>query len=223
MTLTWDPSDVPAPGMALQEITADGTDLAGGVCVNMSATGEVTLGAGSTRYFRIVGRLEFVLDLKKGWNLVSVPIEPENPDPDVVFASADREERGSNNPGHSVIYTGNVWEWDPEAQDIDKDVMMIRALHGYWIHLTKAQQITVYGLPPATTVLRFVVGWNIVGPANAMDFPDLDELPGPAWWLKGKGLGNPQYDATLWLEPGLGYWILAEEPVDVDMGGRTGE
>jgi hypothetical protein len=34
---------------------------------------------------------------------------------------------------------------------------------GYWLHVSEACSLTVYGLPPGTTQIQLRAGWNLLG------------------------------------------------------------
>lgn len=75
------------------------------------------------------GSVSVDIELERGWNMVSVPIIPDDPAAEVVFADAE------------VVY----W-WDPATKgyvcnpDIDPR-------YGYWVAAIEPMTITVTGQP----------------------------------------------------------------------------
>lgn len=73
--------------------------------------------------------VSFDVELQPGWNMVSVPLYPDNPSAAVVFADAEA-----------------VYWWNPVTKSYvyNPDIVPGR---GYWVASLSAQTITVSGEP----------------------------------------------------------------------------
>ena len=100
------------------------------------------------------------LTLYNGWNLISMPINPTDPNPESVFA---------DNAGK--VFIGNVWGYDiiQEGQTVPttNKISNVRGGKGYWVYSNRPVPVslTIKG----STVLNSLdlrVGWNLVGPTT---------------------------------------------------------
>ena len=164
------------------------------------------------------------LALQPGWNLVSIPLHPLNPDPQAVLASL-----GSN---YDIVYAWNgpTQSWlvfDRTAPAPVNTLTSMDCTHGYWIHITasSAVQLDVMGTTPSTTNISLSPGWNLVGyPASsAGSLPDVlkDHGVGTNFsmvfayhayetgleWKIFDPLAPPDVNTLKSLTPGWGYWI----------------
>jgi len=168
--------------------------------------------------------------VKAGWNLISLPVQPKNPDPLVVFDGfyIDAMLYRWDNPTQSLICFS---EWDELFGSVNVS-------DGYWLQTDTAGAI-IYepadGDPPATPSIHIPrTGWSIIGcPSTtprdwnmtevsnglttvpivtARDLHWLDTIC--YWWentggsgsLKTLGLDDDWTDATV-LQPWHGYWL----------------
>lgn len=151
---------------------------------------------------------EFELSLSEGWNLVSVPIEPDNPSVTAVFGDAVR---------------GPVWAWDGDhyraAEDISPAV-------GYWVYGIEGLDAEVGGVRTVTGTLASVTataltpGWHLVGPVlsdggtTSLPLPlatvPRDISPSAVWQYGGNG-----YEARAELDMGAGAWIWLDDHASV--------
>ncbi len=168
------------------------------------------------------------LSLKKGWNLISLPLEPINASPLAVFSECiEQGNYISNNlfrlePGHGYD------KWTPEN---NYDMQTGR---GYWLLLQHECNVSYKGVP-ANTSIRLRQGWNLIGfPANDLNlspiyWPNVTVSNGTttlsvgqaavAGWLQptlyyydsnhGYKAVSLDSDDEQWIEPGHGYWILS--------------
>lgn len=163
----------------------------------------------------------FNLSLGVAWNLISVPIEPDDPATTAIFddgARRDREDTGLRERGGGVLYTGSVWNWDPALVPPSYvAATQIEALTGYWVYLNDAPDtdIRILGKPPASgsKSKNLLPGWNLVGPASEIDTPTDPALSGPVWWWNGI-----HYEAASRLYPGRGYWFFSTEAITLELG-----
>ena len=193
-----------------------GTPLAG-TSVDMNSTGQLTVSATGASYFVITQAYQtFALGLKPGWNLISLPLEPQDTAAGLVLsATASREGEPAQelrDGKRGVVYSGDVWQWDPTAHPPQYvKATDLHALTGYWVFAPAAAGVTVRGLPPTATSLPLTVGWNLVGPPTEMDSPSSALIVPPAWWWDGQ-----RYRSGSRLYPGLGYWFFAPSGTNWD-------
>jgi hypothetical protein len=204
LTLIWDPAALPRTGLQLEEtyVAANyrGSRVATVTTVDMSATPSLYIAPGNTRTLVITPILtEFQIDLWQGWNLISLPIEPDDTSLDSVLSGVD--------------CWGPVWLWDPSLNSGDgsyADATEIHAEIGYWIYAQCATTLVVVGSSPENTGVSLVAGWNLVGVQEQMILPEAASLATPFWyWVEAlRYEGAYVGDA---LVPGYGYWVEATE------------
>jgi len=173
------------------------------------------------------------IPLYPGYNLLSLPEEPPDPDPAAVFAPID----GSYVEvfAHDVCDTTDEDGWqryvptDPAASDLlDVDPTM-----GLWIEATAPAVLPSDGTLPATTSWQLCTGWNLIGFPAAQPRPVRSALQS----IDGKYVRIFGYDASdaddpweIWdanvpdwandlreLRPGFGYWLLVTEDVTLEI------
>ncbi|MDI6828532.1 MAG: PQQ-binding-like beta-propeller repeat protein [Armatimonadota bacterium] len=174
--------------------------------------------------------------INPGWNLISIPIEPANPNPLVVFRNVDID--------------GKLYRWDNESTSfIPYDLWDVETFgiispdEGYWFYTDMPVTIKCAGTQPSAD--RYIklaqkssapIQWNIIGypfsiaqeisncrvhNPNASD-PKIRVfveavasgwLSGTFWWwdsasgsLRTVGLSDEWPDTTQ-LEPWRGYWV----------------
>jgi len=154
--------------------------------------------------------------LGEDWNLMSLPLIPNDPDIEVVLASV-------------IANVGIVWHYDAATGTWSSYIpggppptlTTMNDGKGYWMEMTASDVLTVDGvelpLPPQTPPTYDVVaGWNLIGfkstsPRTAGDY--LAAIDGKYTIMYGYASGVffvVQRDDLL--QPGLGYWIAVTEP-----------
>ena len=120
--------------------------------------------------FESIQRGDFVLNLVTGWNAISLPADPIDPNIDAVFADpAIQAVIGWDTQGWRVAVRRNgVWE----ANDTFGTLTSVRARYGYWVKSSAfvSQRISlrgpVYradGAVPRLADIPTETGWNFVG------------------------------------------------------------
>jgi len=132
------------------------------------------------------------LSLNEGWNLVSLPVDPDDPDPGAVFPPAICEA---------------VYEYDTVAGYAAPTT--IASKKGYWVKALHQKTLTIPGTRPVDTSVSLAAGWNLVGVVG----PDAGQL----WQL----IPTEAFCTAIWeyLPPygvprdhcneGRGFWIKA--------------
>ena len=139
------------------------------------------------------------IDLKAGWNMVSVPMAmfPSNSAPSTVFS------------GSVAVYA-----WNPVTKSYETPTTVVPEC-GYWVAVTTDNTITVTGTPVTEWESSLTSGWNMVGSVcgNPVAVADLttDVTPDPLvrgaiynWNPTGKS-----YIPASEIAEGLGYWVAA--------------
>ena len=238
--LSWNAAGMPASSASALTITqmrrrSDGyyESVAGStVTVRGAGSGEIVLDANKLnalqsdengqRYvvFRVtIGAPDSMstITLKKGWNIIALPLTPMNSDVDDVFAA-----------GGVKLYSGSIWEYVGGRYVAARN---IAATRGYWLYSKVDTTVNVYGTTE-TSSISLAEGWNIVGPVYEIaNFVDAYKTDYPEVYKKiAKQEGNAEYpelyefdvnDGGYKLVPnykmqvGKGYWLKATEAVEL--------
>jgi hypothetical protein len=136
--------------------------------------------------------IEMSLDLMTGWNMVSLPLVPENRSVEALF------------PGNVGVFT---WTGNDSYERTDT----LQIGYGYWLALLEPQRFVLSGIPAIHYTREIITGWNMIGggafPADTTalrDHPEGIILPQTPWWYDP---GQGAYLRSEILEPGRGYWI----------------
>lgn len=137
---------------------------------------------------------EIQIPLKAGWNMVSVPVIPDDNAVSAVFPVA-----------------AAVYAWEPARNaHIVPDV--IQPHRGYLVAAAEDVTVSVEGVPVATWTGNVTAGWNLIGSvftgstvATLNDDPDGSVEPFACWW---DPVGRSYVYATD-IEPGKGYFVAA--------------
>ena len=147
---------------------------------------------------------DFTLELVPGWNLVSVPIAPDDPSPGAVFQGRIQ---------------GTVWEYAPD-QGCYAEAAEIQPGQGYWVYVPVRPDRAEEPLPPLTvagsavrsSTVSLGAGWNLLGPVSYEPYAALPipltvesgarDCTGPVWIWR-----DLRYHATDSLPCGAGAWV----------------
>ena len=140
------------------------------------------------------------LALKAGWNMVSVPVVPEDTSRAAVFPPADVV----------AVYTWNPSQKSYEVPDtIEPEV-------GYWVAVATDRTITVTGTPVTEWDSSLTTGWNMVGSVcgDPVLVTDLVDDPTPSIVRSAIYSWNPtnkSYATASQIAEGLGYWVATTQ------------
>jgi hypothetical protein len=124
----------------------------------VSATGTIDVQGGED-----YGMTEVTLTLVKGWNLLNIPVQPENSGTQALFS------------GLAYI---SAWKWennnwavllndaDTQAYAASKGFGILTTLNageGFWLNMEEESTLNVIGTEVSNSNLSFVQGWNLVG------------------------------------------------------------
>jgi hypothetical protein len=217
VNVTWDASALPdGKHLSIYQVTlgdvgqdrADAPqELVGNTARNMAVTTSLEIPAGETRSYVIRYGDDLVFDLafERGWNLVSLPIEPNDPALDTVLSDGSR----------GTICTGSVCTWTGQEY---VDVAELHACVAYWVYVAEAQMILVEGLPVEQTSLVLARGWNQCGVTVECDVPLDGRIIGLPWIWSPALL---RYEPVDVLRPGIGFWInVSEDDTEIPLNAR---
>ena len=231
MTLSWNGADmVPMDSMGGLTITRMYKDASGvfepvaGTTMNMADVtriklseedlAELQVDKNGQRYvvFRIsLGAPDSMqlVQLKKGWNMVSLKVTPLNNGVDDVFAD-----------GNTKYYSGTVYEYSGGQYVAAKNII---ATKGYWVYSPNGAEFVVYG-DQETSGISLSKGWNIVGPVYNINnftttYPDYLSIVPPKKISEfiNNGDGTSGYkeikDSGYSMYVGKAYWIYSEKEI----------
>ena len=158
--------------------------------------------------------------LAVGYNLISLPLIPEDPDIEELLFGLDVEAVAHYTGGPAGDWL-TYWPADPGISDL----FFMYDGRGYWMNMNTAGTLIFDGwelvaetdppsVPPSYDVLE---GWNLIGFKSTTPKPAAEYLAG----IAGNYVIIYGYDAGFfiagapgheYLEPGLGYWIAMTEP-----------
>ena len=147
-------------------------------------------------------------EINQGWNFVSLPVDPSNPDPMDVFL---------NSISGAIEFT---------SAQYSQEEVEVRPGIGYFVKYGSARDLTVSGTPvmlidePTTPYdVRVFEGWNAVGALSVptevagIDFTSYQGLPIPSLIGEVYRYNTSRgYEQVSRLDPGYGYWINVSGP-----------
>ena len=109
---------------------------------------------------------QFVLRLAQGWNLISTPIVPLDPEIDAVFGEAA---------------AGSVWTWDNASGNYEPAARFEPGV-GYWVLRNETAvggdparplEVVIHGSPPREQKRTLTAGWHLIGVFGAAPYAPL--------------------------------------------------
>jgi len=156
------------------------------------------------------GTLELIL-LKSGWNMISFPGTPVNPDPSSLVT------------GDSKIILP-LYKWNPGTFNYEK-VTQLKLGEGYWI-LTMADETLKANVNSASSyTVDLKAGWNMIGSVSTqVDFSDPQDTPDksiipPLYSYNPTTFGYKDKNS---IDPCFGYWVLALKDCQLRVESNTG-
>ncbi len=171
------------------------------------------------------------IPLLAGFNLISIPEEPADPDPAAVLNPIG----GLYNRAfaYDACDVTDPWKVYDPADPAASDLTAIDHKIGLWLDATAATDLPSDGVLPATTALNLCVGWNLIGfPAAQPRHPLAALAPIAGKWQRIFGydvfdpvdpwevysVGAPEWANDLSvMQPGRGYWILITESTTLEI------
>ena len=139
--------------------------------------------------------VEFTLELRAGWNMVSLPVVPDDPMANAVMPSGLFYQL--------VTWTGTGYVAATEFE----------AGRGYWLLVLEDVNVTVTGIPVDEVTLTLSPGWSMIGGPNSV-VQASEVFPGFYQLVTWTGTG---YTPATVFEPGKGYWALVLEETQIQL------
>ena len=170
-------------------------------------TGPAIINANANIHQVIVS--DFMVSLQKGWNLISLPIIPDQ-DVQTLFGE---------------MTAGNIYAWTNDERGsfftaVSKSEIL-KTLTGYWIYPREnsASHFPAQSLQGFQANTELNPGWNLFGPAIDIDSPYNDDIIGSIWFWDNNRF-QPVLPISGRLEIGKAYWINSKVkqtyPLDLD-------
>lgn len=151
---------------------------------------------GGAHYLTVIGSLRectsFMLRMKTGWNMVSLPLVPANSSVYSVFSNI------------STLNAKPVVKW---VSPSFVSVTDLEPKIGYWVFTTSAKNITVTGTEIINGAMSLKAGWNMVG-TTGLDALNVSYIPNqvtqkpPVYWV------SPSFVPVNITEPGKASWVF---------------
>ncbi len=171
------------------------------------------------------------IPLLAGWNLISIPEEPADPDPTVVFA--DVAGQLARAEAYDACDVADPWKEYIPSDPAASDLTAVDHRIGMWVKADAAAVLPSDGTLPATTTLELCEGWNLIGfPAAEPRHPHAALSPIAGKWQRIFGydafdpedpweifsVTRPDWANDLALmQPGRGYWVLMSEAATLEI------
>jgi hypothetical protein len=173
------------------------------------------------------------LELVEGWNLISLPIIPGNPNMTVIISANNLASRNVSSVGIIRAYdpeTGEFPYYMPEAEEGEQgELTEMHDGYGFWVFMNEDDILTVIGrqwpAPPAVMPSYYVTpGWNLIGFKSLEEDDDTHYLaslnyspffdPYPVLWSYDAVAGKYENvkGVAKGMQVGHGFWIWLLEP-----------
>ena len=203
-TVSWNLAGLP-PGkrLTLYQVLLDhpvpnhvGQTRIGHTAQDLAVVPSIAVPAGETRSYVLHygSERQYDLPLVRGWNLVSLPIEPVDPAVDAVLGAAAA-------PGRAV------WTL------ADQGYVAVGEMHasaGYWVYAPQTTVRLVTGTTAAPVGLDLAPGWNVCATPVRCPLPTDPRIRGAIWLWDAQQL---RYEAATELLPGRAYLLKAVDPL----------
>jgi len=160
-------------------------------CQGMSVDADTTY----TFTITVTSEVEYTMELRAGWNMVSLPVTPTD-------ASASSVLDGVS------FYQLVTWSGTGYVAASD-----FEAGRGYWLLVLEDVNVTVSGPPVSSLNLSLSAGWNMIG-ATYDEVQADDVFPGFYQLVTWTGTG---YTPASVFEPGRGYWALVLSNTQIEL------
>jgi hypothetical protein len=220
VSISWSlPQEFPAGKyLTLYELDDNGSPVSGSE-IDMSRNNALGPLHGDHRFaIRFAGSLRAFIDIRRGWNLAGLWLQPQNSAVEDVFSTAARFGGRGDGRETTPLFSGHVWRWGGRTY---KPVHAIQAFAGFWLYALEDGLVASDGLPATELSLVLNKGWNLISPPGRMMLPTDNEAVfhvGYAWDTTTGGYVPCQ----ALLRPGAGYWLGARAPCVIPLPGGSG-
>jgi hypothetical protein len=182
------------------------------ICLISATTSKTGYASGSGSDTIVVnpqgGQTTYSIPLHTGWNLISIPLVPEDSNIDSVFSSI----AGNYGVVWTTTSTGG-WKSSNQAFGRLTDITVDK---GYLIYMTAPDTLVIEGTEPASTIINLASGWNLVGYPSQTTRSITDVLSGVSygvvWTTTSTGgwkSSNQAFGRLTDMSPGNGYMLYA--------------
>ena len=165
------------------------------------------------------------LDLKKGWNLVSLYLEADDMAPATLFEPIKSS---------LLIIKDTTSLYDPDIPEFLNTLKKMRQEKGYWVKMKEDRFLTIKGSMPKEVTVNLRSGWNLIGyPVRKLIAPSeifksiINDVEILKNLFESYSPTLPAFLNTLkQMEAGTGYWVKMKKAAalkfgDGDSGLRT--
>ena len=167
------------------------------------------------------------ISLHEGWNLISVPLKPEDDDYDLFSVLS------SISGKYTDVYTFTTdWQFRSlMGTTWAGNLYTIKPGRGYWINMKQEADLVIKGKKIKEKSISLHEGWNLIGLQSTDDANITDALASISgsytdiytftteWIYTAQSTHNPDVwlGSLKELEPGRGYWINMRQEADVEI------
>jgi len=153
-----------------------------------------------------VKELNFTFDIHLGWNMISLPLIPENNSAESLFGDCI-----------STLDIRPVMAWDsPLFVEVDE----IDPKKGYWLFSREETTCNVSGKKIENKTINLNVAWNMVGTVG-LDSLDTKLIPKQVPQRPPQRWESPLFVDTYNIEPGTAAWVFLYEPTIVTISNNS--
>lgn len=190
VTLSWDTSGINSLPMGYSIMVFDSQ---ASVSFNLRSQNTYSfLYSGVRKFFIWIDIGSTMIDVTPRWNLISLPVDPQNPLKSIVFANA----------------ISDAFYYDDGYITADS----LEAGKGYWVKYDDAESVYLFGLGVPQLSIPLAEGWNLIGVVD-------HDIPAPSGGILITDFFgyDGSYYASDTLRPGKGYWIKASSNGNLDL------
>jgi len=193
--LTWvssDISQIPGDYFVSLETPTGSVDMREATSYTWTAEADISY------YFNVTltSEVEFTLNLVAGWNMVSMPVLPDDQSAASVLSDVGFYQL--------VTWSGSGYV---SATSFEEG-------QGYWLLVLQDVDVTITGQPVDSVVMTLPPGWSMIGGPNGV-VAAAEVFPGFYQLVTWSGSG---YVSASEFEPGVGYWALVLEETMIGIG-----
>ena len=148
----------------------------------------------------VLEKISFTLQLKAGWNMVSLPLIPDNSSVYEIFKDLPLNIR-------PVV----TWQ-SPIFVPVDK----IEPKRGYWVFTPEDINITILGTPINDTRISLKAGWNMVGTVGLQNL-NLSLIPNQVPQRPAVTWESPIFVPVTEIKPGKSVWVFVTQDTEVEV------
>jgi hypothetical protein len=165
-------------------------------------------------------KVSFTYNLKKGWNLISIPVVPDDKNlitffqPIMSNVSIVWEYNSSNGSNAWAYYTTMTDKYQQGT------LRTVNEHLGYWVRCNNDTVFTISGRLPENSAVTLISGWNLIGNPTMDIRQPLAAYPNEkiVWMYNSSNTSSPwAYHTTMTekyqqgslteMKPGYGYWV----------------